>query len=292
MGCSYLRGNKLFKQLTIDDGLVSNSINQLLIDDSDDRLWIGTNKGINYLEIDDEEEIHVHGQFASSRSLISPNVLQMYLYQDSLMLVGTDRGVNEMNIGAMESHSSYQLPIYITNVTVNDTLAFKEELKYNENNVVFHFTALEYNVYGNIDYRYRLKGLSDQWVYTKERKATFFNLTPNTYEFELEVKNSFGDWVRLEEAYGFNIDLPYWKKWWFIGGYVLVYLVVIGGVLYYYIGNLRKEKELIEDKQLLAEELNESRQMALNSQLNPHFVFNALKFNSKLYSYKPKRTIK
>ena len=274
-GLFLFKGNKLYKQLTVDDGLVSNTVNQLLID-ANDRLWIGTNKGINYLEIEEGGKIHVHSQFASSRSLISPNVLQMYLYQDSLMLIGTDRGVNEMNINNTKSHTDYQLPIYITNVSVNDTLEFKENLKYNENNIVFRFTAIEYNVYGNIDYRYRLKGLSDQWIYTKERKATFFNLVPNTYEFELEVKNSFGEWVRLEETYTFMVDLPYWKKWWFIGGYVLVILIILGVVLYYYIGNLRKEKELIEDKQLLSEELNESRQMALNSQLNPHFVFNAL----------------
>ncbi len=35
-------------------------------------------------------------------------------------------------------------------------------------------------------------------------------------------------------------------------------------------------KILLERKQLLFEELNESRQMALSSQLNPHFVCNSL----------------
>ena len=86
---------------------------------------------------------------------------------------GRNRGVNEININNSDSFD-YQIPIYITSVTVNDTLPFKESLEYDENNLVFHFTAIEYNVYGNIDYRYRLKGLSDQWIHTKERKATFF----------------------------------------------------------------------------------------------------------------------
>ena len=274
-GLFLFKGDQLHKHFTVEDGLVSNTINQMLIDDNN-RLWIGTNRGINYLEIDIKGEVTVHSQFASSRSLISPNVLQMYLYKDSLMLVGTDRGVNEMSINSIDSHTDYQLPIYVTSVAINDTLAFKDDLEYNENNIVFCFTAIEYNVYGSVDYRYRLKGLSDQWIYTKERKATFFNLSPNNYEFELEVQNSFGEWVKLEEKYTFNIDLPYWKKWWFIGSYILVIQIIIGGALYYYIGNLKKEKAFIEDKQLLSEELNESKQMALNSQLNPHFVFNSL----------------
>ena len=88
-GLFLFRSGQLYKRFTVDDGLVSNTINQMLIDDND-RLWIGTNRGINYLEIDEKGEVSVHSQFGSSRSLISPNVLQMYLYQDSLMLVGTE----------------------------------------------------------------------------------------------------------------------------------------------------------------------------------------------------------
>lgn len=274
-GLFLFKDRTLYKQITVNDGLVSNTINQLLLDHKD-RLWIGTNKGVNRINIDEEEHIIVNSLFASSRSLISPNVLQMVLEQDSLMLIGTDDGVNKININALERRSAYEIPIFITDVMVNDTLPFRNRLEYNENSIKFHYTALEYNVFGNIEYRYRLKGVSDQWIYTKDRKATFFNLQPNEYSFELEVKSPFGKWIKSEDKYAFEIDKPYWNKWWFIGSYIFVGLFILGGVFYYYISNLKKEKELIEDKQLLSEELNESRQKALSSQLNPHFVFNSL----------------
>ena len=119
-------------------------------------------------------------------------------------------------------------------------------------------------------------GLSDDWIYTQERKATYLKLPSGKYNFEVEVRNEFGNWIRANNQLGFNIDKPYWKKWWFILGGILVGLSIIGGVVYYYISNLKKEKTFVENQQILSEELNESRQKALSAQLNPHFVFNSL----------------
>lgn len=274
-GLFLFKDRKLYKQITESEGLVSNTINQLYLDNNE-HLWIGTNKGINYLRIDSNQNVKIHNLFTSSKSLLSPNVLQMYPVNDSIMLIGTDKGVNEFNVRYLDSVSSYEIPTFITNISVNDTLPFNEKLNYKENDVVFEFTAIEYNEYGNIDYKYRLIGHTSQWIYTKERKASFFNLPPAKYTFELQVKDRYGKWVPLKDKYHFRIDHPYWKKWWFIGSYILLALLIVVGILYYYISNLRKEKLLIEDKQILFDELNESRQMALNSQLNPHFVFNSL----------------
>ena len=273
-GLFLFKDRKFYRKLTIDNGLVSNTINQLSLDKYEG-LWVATNKGINCITVVNDN-FKIKNVFASSKNLLSPNVQQVTLFKDSLLLVGTDKGINEININALERRRTHHIPVFVTDISVNDTLVFKNSLEYNENNIVFHYTALEYNVHGNIEYRYRLKGLSDKWIYTKERKATFFNLNPDYYTFELEVKNSFGEWIKYQKAYEFTIDKPYWEKWWFRGGYMFIGFLIIGGALYYYISNLRKEKALIEDKQVLSEELNESRQKALSSQLNPHFVFNSL----------------
>ena len=274
-GVFLFKDGNLLRKLSIKDGLISSSINQLFFD-KHNRLWIGSNKGVNYVDIFSDNQIKVHSLFASSRSLQSPNVQQLFMYNDSILLIGTDHGVNEINVKGLTSNKKRNLPIFITEFSINDSIGHVRNLEYHQNNISIGYTAVEFNRYGNIEYRYRLIGLSDQWIYTKERKAYFMGLVPGNYQFELEVRNEFGDWIVLENPPEFTINKPYWLEWWFIGCSIFLILGIIGGVLYYYITNLKKEKTFLENEQKLSDELNESQQKALSSQLNPHFVFNSL----------------
>jgi len=277
-GILFYKDKELLKKITFKDGLVSNSVNQLFLDKKD-RLWVATNKGMNYIEFDELDSIYVNNYSASSRSLLSPNIQQIIGLNDSVLLVGTDGGLNEINLDFNEPNQKRYFPIFFTKSLVNETMNLKPELNYNENNIELEFTAIEFNTYGNIEYRYRLNGLSKNWTYTKERKVSFLNMQPGNYYFELEAKNENGNWISIENITKFTINKPYWETWWFR----LLIFSVVGCVIYYYILNLRKEKAFVENEKLyleqekqLLEELNESQQKALSSQLNPHFVFNSL----------------
>jgi len=265
-------------RLSQQDGLASNFINQFY-EDEQGIFWVATNQGINTLEFIEPEGVKIHSILNSSKLLNSPNILQIY-NKDSMLYIGTDAGFNCINLRSIEQNKSIIVPLRIEGIEVNglkkNDFTSLENLTYNQNNITFHYTALAFNQYGNIDYRYRIKGISDPWVYTKQRKVNFASILPGTYTFELEVQNEFGDWVRLDLLPKFTINKPYWKTWWFIGGGLLLGLFLISSILYYYISNLKREKAFLENEQLLSNELNESRQKALSSQLNPHFVFNSL----------------
>lgn len=259
------------KRITKEDGLASNFINQSFID-SLGHLWLATNRGVSVCQFQNDQ-IQVETIFNSSKLLNSPNILQIYV-RDSILYLGTDAGFNVIDLKSIEENNNSFSPLYLENTHVegledNQPL---NQLKYDQNDITFYFSALSYNQFGDIQYRYRLNGLSDQWIYTKERKAIFIGLSPGEYRFELEANNEFGDWISLEELPTFTIAKPYWKSVWF----QLLILTTVALIILYYTSNLRREKGLLEDKQVLSDELNESRQMALSSQLNPHFVFNAL----------------
>lgn len=260
--------------ITIDHGLVSNTINQLYVD-QDSIIWVGTNNGINTLEINENSYV-LKKILGSSLILTSPNITQLYK-EDSLLYVGTDQGLAIINI--KEISVVKELPLRITDVKISDQYYDRiniNQLEYDQNDFEIQYIGLSYNRYGRLNYRYRLLGLSKDWIYTKERKAIFLQLQPKQYVFELEVQNEYGDWVAIDTSLKFTINKPYWRTWWFIGIVILLGILIIGGILYYYITNLNKEKIFIEDKQRLSEELNETQQKALSSQLNPHFVFNSL----------------
>ena len=184
-----------------------------------------------------------------------------------------------MTFKAEQKNRKREFPIKITSVHVNNKAYNKEtlgHLDYNENNLMFSFIGVLPGKVSNIHYKYRLNGLSEEWIHTTERKATFLKVEPGKYTFELEAEDEFGNWVRLEDPIVLKIDQPVWLKWWFITGAICIILLVIGGILYYYISNLKKEKAFLENEKILSGELNESQQKALSSQLNPHFVFNSL----------------
>ena len=267
-------GYNILDHITTDDGLVSNTINQLYVD-QDSIIWVGTNNGINTLAIN-EDTYTLKKILGSSLILTSPNITQFYK-EDSILYVGTDQGLAIINI--KEIGVAKELPLRITDIKISDQFydqANVNQLEYDQNDFEIQYLGISYNRHGRLNYRYRLLGLSEDWINTTERKATFLQLQPKKYSFELEVQNEYGDWMALDIPLKFTINKPYWKTWWFISSMGLIGFLIIGGALYYYISNLKKEKMFLENEQQLSDELNESRQKALSSQLNPHFVFNSL----------------
>ena len=274
------KGQKI--RLSVKDGLVSNTINTMYMDENE-ILWLGTNKGINTIYLDsitNTFKISIVSQ--TSNSLSSPNILQIY-YSDSILYLGTDLGFDVVDFKLNKEIHEAEIPFHLDSLEINN-IAYTEKnypiiLRYDSNNITFHFTAIAFNKLGNVRYRYKLEGLSNEWEYTRERRVSFLQLSPNEYQFYLEVQDEYGNWIALNEQLSFTIEKPYWETWWFR----LIIIGIIGYIIYYYISNLKKErtflkleKDLLEDKQILSGELNESRQKALSAQLNPHFVFNSL----------------
>ena len=264
--------------LSHKNGLVSNMVSSFYMDTTE-TLWMGTNKGVQKLSIDSKTQKHKIKTISNgAKNLSSPNILQVY-YQDSMLYLGTDSGFDMVDLRSKEGEVGL-MPLRIDSVQINETKYTISKspisLSYDSNNVTMYYTAVAFNMFNRVNYRYRLKGLSNTWIYTKERKVSFQQLNPGTYSFELEAQDEYGKWIDIENNPEFVIDKPYWKTWWFIGGGILIGFLIIGGVLYYYISNLRRENELLENEKKLSSELNESQQKALSAQLNPHFVFNSL----------------
>lgn len=269
--------NKKLHHFTEENGLAGNTVNQ--ISNTQNKYWIATNKGVSVLRFNKKGTFNLKTVFTNSKVLSSPNVLQI-VEKDSVLFLGTDNGLNEVDLRELEQLKMENIPIYIDDFKVNnEDVEFDNNtiiLNYEQNNIDIYYTGISYKTFGNLEYRFRLNGLSEDWFYTKERKANFLNLEGKDYLFELQVKNDFGKWQSNSKMISFKILTPYWKSWWFITLLSLMVIFVLGGVIYYYIRNIKNEKRLSDEKQILSEELNITRQKTLNAQLNPHFIFNSL----------------
>ncbi|HRG07836.1 MAG TPA: triple tyrosine motif-containing protein, partial [Cyclobacteriaceae bacterium] len=68
-----------------------------------------------------------------------------------------------------------------------------------------------------IQYAYRLSGFDKDWVYVGNRTfASYTNLDPGHYTFEVKSTNPDGYWSKNSSSLSIIIQPPYWRTWWFI----------------------------------------------------------------------------
>ena len=258
-----------FKQ---DKGLVSNNILCLKVDGNG--LWVGTNKGLQYLDVD-HKSIRTYDQ---SDGLASNEINDIEILGGKVWLA-TNEGLIFFDKN-MPSTNSYAPPIYLSGIAINgeDTLlSTKYELPYHRNNFFIRFQGIAYRSQGNFTYKYRMQGLSEDWVTVNsaQNELRFMSLNPGEYHLEIYALNEDGVESKKPIIIDFLIHPPYWQTWWFwslIGGGLLL---IAGGITYWQFTVYRRRQALILQMQQL-------RTQALQSQMNPHFIFNAMNAIQKL----------
>jgi ligand-binding sensor domain-containing protein len=136
------------------------------------------------------------------------------------------------------------------------------------------FASLQYSHADKIRYYLKMQGYDSNWVDPSDDKiATYARLPAGHYFFRIKCENQFGASCAKETILEIFIDPPYWQTWWFITMEILA-----GAVFIYWLVSLRikyvRKKEA--EKNALALQLATLETKALRSQMNPHFIFNAL----------------
>ena len=169
------------------------------------------------------------------------------------------------------------------NFIANDLM----HLKYTQNNVAIDFTGINFDN-GNLNiYEYKLDGWDDQWKNSGgEKFTTYTNLPPGDYTFKVKAANRQGVWTDDPAEIKFKIRPPFWKTWWF---YLLFVLLIFSGITYVFRMQAKRSRTREVERLKINDEINELRMRALRSQLNPHFIFNAL--NSIQYFVMDNNTI-
>lgn len=163
-------------------------------------------------------------------------------------------------------------PIYIQQVQSGDSLfstADTVQLAHDENSLRISYCGIAYRLQGHVPYRYRLSGHADEWQNTEQNTVEFVALEPGDYTFEVQAQNENGVWSVSPATFSFVIVPAFWETGWFLAA-----IIVVGGLLMYLLLMLRFRT--IRRRDLLREQALIFRQQALASQMNPHFVFNAL----------------
>lgn len=109
---------------------------------------------------------------------------------------------------------------------------------YDRNNFTFSYTAICFEDYDQVRYRYKLEGLEKDWnPPTTLLEARYTNLKPGKYRFVVDAAYK-GNWLGYNRTVEFEISQVFWKTGWFIS-FVLLTVAGIGLIIY----RVRREQE-------------------------------------------------
>jgi diguanylate cyclase (GGDEF)-like protein len=124
------------------------------------------------------------------------------------------------------------------------------------------FTALDYSAPEQIRYTYRLAGHDPDWIPTdaENRRATYTNLDPGDYTFEVRATNRVGDWS--PHSLSINVrQAPYWYQATPVRLLALALLVTLPFLLYQF----RVRQVRASERRLQAEVESRTRSIGMLS---------------------------
>ncbi|QJD80502.1 hybrid sensor histidine kinase/response regulator transcription factor [Spirosoma rhododendri] len=102
------------------------------------------------------------------------------------------------------------------------------QLSHRQNFLAFDFAALQYNQSGQNQFRYKLVGLDNDWVYSGNLStATYTNLSPATYTFVVNASNTSGVWSPDTRQIRLIIQPAPWATWWAYTLYALLLILLV-----------------------------------------------------------------
>jgi hypothetical protein len=259
--------------ISMDNGLSSNAVSSLSIDDN--IVWAGAMNGLNKIYVEDKSKAKYTIENLYKYHGLASNVVNDVLVVDDTVFVGTDNGFCYFNKKDIVLNTN-EVPVYFTNISISERDTLVQDLyslQHSQNTINIEFIGLNYRIPGEIKYKYRMLGVEEKWIETTGQMARYPLLQPGKYQFELLAMNENGKWNKEAIAIEFIIAKPYWQTWWFYSLLIFIPLLIVSSILFlFYEMRLKESKK----RNHLRNNLNKLKQEALAQQMNPHFIFNTL----------------
>ena len=264
--------NNTFERYSEKDGLSNNTVYGLLVDDNNN-LWASTNLGISKLDTNTMtfETFNIIDGFQGNEF----NGRAYYKNKSGELFFG---GINGLNIFRPNdiNRSRYVPTVIFDEFKVNGKVykdINNQEFKYNENTINISVFISNYKNTKNIQYMYKLEGVSDSWDISRSNNINYSDLAPGTYTLKIKARSYSGK-VSDESVVKFTIKPPIWKS----KVAILIYLIIITIVIYRTINSVKRLDNLVKNKTLqLTKEMEKNDKLLkkvieLEKRKNNYFV--------------------
>ncbi len=248
-----------FTAYTTEDGLPDDSITSIVEDNRGD-LWLSTHKGLSRFEVSADIFHNFNTQHGLGGNLYNRNT--GLKTQRGEILFGSSKGFTLFKPVELEPNP-YPPEVFLTDIQIlNQSLelvpqpegparnpAQAETLTLNPDQsvVTFVFSALNYRSPEDNHYAYRLLGFESDWNWVgTKRSATYTNLDPGNYTFEVKGSNNDRVWSQAPARLELVVLPPIWQTWWAYSLYGLALLAVIGWLVHNQRQKLAQERLVVK----------------------------------------------
>ncbi|MAE72086.1 MAG: hypothetical protein CME06_16660, partial [Gemmatimonadetes bacterium] len=195
---------------------IAEELVYLLAVGRDDRVLVGTNKGL--YRYDGYPGRFTHFGSEDGFAGIETNVHATFEDSEHQLWFGTICGAFRYNAAA-DRENPVAPKIHLTGMKVEyEAVEIRQDLvlAYDRNHVAFEFVGISTRSPEGIRYRYKLDGFDPHWLEpTADNDATYSNLPPGEYTFLVEALNSDGIASLKPERVRFTVEAPFWEWLWF-----------------------------------------------------------------------------
>ena len=219
-----------------DKGLLHNDVNNIIMDDLG-HLWLPTQRGLSvfdtltrtFTSFFEKDGFQKYGRNKPSLKTSDGNIW-----------IGGDYGLNKIVPAEIFKKDSTLPNVLINSIGILDSVysapdgaIFKQAVSYTDQvklqhwqkDLSFEFVALHYLRSEDNLYSWKLENYDNKWsVPSKQRKASYTNLSPGKYTFRVKGSNADGIWNEEGASLEIIIAPPWWLTWWAYA----IYLIIAG----------------------------------------------------------------
>ncbi|MEF8817433.1 MAG: two-component regulator propeller domain-containing protein [Salinibacter sp.] len=240
------------------DGLPNRTVHHILADTSG-HFWLASNGGLLRVERDRLRavanghtdriypDVFGPGDGMPTRECNGGVQPAGWRTRNGRLWVPTIGGAAIVDPDSLDTQPPSSLPVYAVDVRVGDTtyasLSAPLSLTPGTNQIEIRYTGVSLRHSDELWFRYRLAGFTEDWTYTRRRRAAYYtHLPPGTYRFRVQATTDGETWHPARSTVTFTIAPHFWQTWWFRGGIGLL-LGVLGVGAYAYRGRSLRRRE-------------------------------------------------
>lgn len=264
-GLMMVANNMATSFIDTSNELLSNAIEQFKV--FNDQVFIASDMGF---QVFNKDGVLIKS-LAISDGLKSTKIRDFEIDDQYLWLLH-QHGLQRVKSSQLLSHkTTYNSKIKNIKFFVNDVVNQNGDhvLNYDQNKIKFVIRAPSLERQQDITYWHRLTGIDKTWNVNKyqQNSIEYKSLPSGEYEFDLVLK--YKEREQDKRSIKFYIGRPVWQQWWFT-----LLVIILFVILTYWFYSVRLKQLKIKADQI--NELNASELTAIQAQMNPHFIFNAL----------------
>ncbi|MFY7732194.1 MAG: histidine kinase [Bacteroidia bacterium] len=269
-GILMIINNKVIKFWDKSNSIINQTINKIRYWQG--KIWLISDNNLYTINLTNFE---LKNHFKSNSFFY--NELNDIAFNNNFLYVASNEGVIQSPIN--QEITIHKVPnLFIESIKVNDKILNQNvlnDLRYNQNNITINFATPWFSSENRLQIFYNINNSNWQKFEKGARILSLSSLSPGNYFIQFKTCID-GQYFSPIAHVSFQISYPIWQQAWFLIIAFLLLATLFFAIYKYRLKLINRQSKLLIEKNKLETDLQKSMLSSIKSQMNPHFIFNAL----------------